>query len=139
MSRSLDCKLCGATVHNCNTDCVEVTCWDCILEVLKPLEEPQKKRQSSAQGFPRGWRFMKEFVHQNGTVYYKGVEQPSLKGSLEPTKIEAKVKKSKAQKAQDKADMLKRYNELKKELKKETRKTAIKKIESQLKKLQKAI
>ena len=41
--------------------------------------------------------------------------------------------------AQEKLDTMKRYAELKKELKKETRKTVIKKIESELKKLQKQI
>ena len=139
MGKSLDCKECGAKVNNCNADTIEVTCWDCIVEATKPFEEPQKKRQTAAKGFPRGWRFMKEFVHEDGKVYHKGVEQPNLKGTKSPTPIQVKDKKSKAQKAREKAEALTKYNELKKQLKKETRKIAIKKIETQLKKLQKAL
>ena len=34
---------------------------------------------------PRGWHFMAEFVDSEGNVYFKGIEQPELKGSLSPT------------------------------------------------------
>ena len=36
---------------------------------------------------PRGWHFMAEFVDSEGNVYFKGVEQPELKGTLSPTII----------------------------------------------------
>ena len=82
---------------------------------------------------------MKEFVHSDGTVYHRGIEQPQLKGTLDPTAIVVKPKKTKAQKAQEKAAVMKQYADLKKQLKKETRKTRIKSLESKLKKLQKQL
>jgi hypothetical protein len=139
MGKSLDCKECGARVTNCNADTIEVTCCYCVLEAIKPFEEPQKKRHTAAKGFPRGWRFMKEFVHQDGKVYHKGIEQPNLKGAKSPTPIQVKDKKSKTQKAREKAEALTKYNELKKQLKKETGEVAIKNIQTQLKKLKKAL
>jgi len=51
---------------------------------------------------PKGWRFMKVFVDSEGNVYNRGEEQPALKGTLEPTKIESKPKKSRFQKEQEK-------------------------------------
>jgi hypothetical protein len=127
-------------VNNVGDDAAAVTCWECVIEAQRAYDEPiVRKKFATAQGFPKGWRFMKEFVHADGTVFHRGVEQPKLKGTLEPTTIVVKPKKSKAQKAQEKADAMKRYSELKKQLKKETRKGAIKKIESELKRLQKQI
>jgi hypothetical protein len=62
---------------------VKVICWRCT---AKGLPTPTMVGKSNvATGFPRGWKFMKEFVHQNGSVYHKGEEQPSLRGTLEPT------------------------------------------------------
>lgn len=62
---------------------VKVICWKCT---SKGIPVPTNvSKSNSASGFPRGWKFMKEFVHQNGTVYHKGVEQQSLRGTLEPT------------------------------------------------------
>lgn len=140
MGRVLECKVCGTYVNNVGDDAAAVTCWECVIEAQRAYDEPiVRKKFATAQGFPKGWRFMKEFVHADGTVFHRGVEQPKLKGTLEPTTIVVKPKKSKAQKAQEKADAMKRYSELKKQLKKETRKGAIKKIESELKRLQKQI
>jgi len=137
--KSLDCRLCGALVTNVSDEAVSVTCWDCISEALRAEAGPRKQTRSAAEGYPKGWRFMKEFVHANGTVYHKGVEQPDLKGTLEATQIIAKPKKTKIQKAEEKAALLVEYNDLKKQLKKETRKTVIKRLQSRLKKLQKQI
>ena len=54
---------------------------------------------------PKGWKFMKEFVATDGTVYFKGVEQPSLKGTLPVTVIEPKPEKKKLTK-QEKEDAI---------------------------------
>jgi hypothetical protein len=62
-----------------------VLCSSCVQKVVDP---PQLKSTYKSKGFPRGWQFRKEFVHEDGTVYHKGVEQPNLKGTLAPTKIE---------------------------------------------------
>lgn len=139
MAKILECQICGGFTKVGSDDCVTVTCWECVIDVQQEFDTPTKKRQMTAQGFPKGWKFMKEFIHANGTVYHKGVEQLDLKGTLKATEIIAKPKKSKAQKAQEKADIMKRYTELKKDLKKETRKTVVRKIESELKRLQKQI
>ena len=62
---------------------IKVICWKCT---SKGVPAPNNiNKSNAASGFLRGWKFMKEFVHQNGTVYHKGVEQPSLHGTLEPT------------------------------------------------------
>ena len=54
-------------------------------------EKPKRVRT----GRPSGWHFMAEFVDKDGNVFHKGVEQPKLYGSLEPTKVKAKKKKMK--------------------------------------------
>ena len=41
---------------------------------------------------------MKEFVDKDGNVYYRGKEQPTLKGTLKPTVVEKKKKFSKKEK-----------------------------------------
>lgn len=142
MGKTLECIKCGIDVPNRSSNATAVICWQCVNESVRQLEQPVKIKKAPAQGFPKGWRFMKEFVHADGNVFHKGVEQPDLKGTLPATQITPKapkVKKSKAQKAKEKADVAKQYADLKKQLQKETRKTVIKKIESQLKKLQKHI
>jgi hypothetical protein len=137
--KTLQCKICGTDVHNCGTHATAVTCYRCVIELYwQPLDNLKKK----SIGFPKGWRFMKVFVHENGTVYHKGEEQPELKGTLEPTPIAVKEyvpKKSKAQKAKEKQEALEQLNKLKKDLKSEKRKTYQKKIETEIKKLQKLI
>lgn len=142
MGITLECMKCGVIMPNRSNGATAAICWQCVNEAMKEFDEPIKTKRAPAAGYPKGWRFMKEFVHVDGTVYFKGVEQPDLKGSLSPTTIQPKTpkaKKSKAQKAKEKADIAKQYADLKKQLQKETRKTAIRKIESQLKKLQKHI
>jgi len=138
MANSVECKTCGVLVHNVAKEASYAICWQCVAEDMVKMDPP-KLQKKATEGFPKGWRFMKEFVHNNGTVYFKGVEQPALKGTLEPTVIVVRVKKTKVQKAQEKQQIMAQYAELKKLLKKETRKTELKKIESRLKKLQKQL
>ena len=138
MGKSIQCETCGTLVHSVASEAEWVICWECIAEDMAK-SYPVKSQKKTAEGFPKGWRFMKEFVHGDGTVYHKGIEQPQLKGTLEPSVFTAKVKKTKAQKAQEKQDLMKQYAELKKLFKKESRKTELKKIESKLKKIQKQL
>ena len=78
---------------------VSFTCDKCtMVRVLKrtPLEEmvpSLKKKQTN--GRPAGWHFMNEFVDKDGSVFYKGKEQPELKGTLKPTKVKPRKKKKK--------------------------------------------
>tara|TARA_R110000803_G_scaffold77971_1_gene142940 strand:- start:711 stop:1130 length:420 start_codon:yes stop_codon:yes gene_type:complete len=113
-------------------------CSDCVKELWDPADAPKPKKPT---GFHRGWKFMKEFVHENGTVYHKGEEQPKLKGTLPPTpkKITEKDTRSKAQKARDKQEVFVGINKLKKQIKKEKRVTHRRKLETQLKKLTKQL
>ncbi len=67
-----------------------VLCSRCVQKVVEP---PEIKSRYKSKGFPRGWQFRKEFVHEDGTVYHKGVEQTKLKGTLPATKIDTSDKK----------------------------------------------
>ena len=113
-------------------------CAQCIIEQWDPNDLPKPKRPS---GFHRGWKFMNQFVHENGTVYHKGVEQPDLKGTLKPTprKETKKDTRSKSQKARDRQELLVKVSTLKKQIKKEKRVTYRRKLETQLKKLSKQL
>lgn len=44
------------------------------------------KVKSRSKTKPRRWAFMAEYVHSDGTVYHKGVEQPKLKGKKKASK-----------------------------------------------------
>lgn len=63
-----------------------VLCWKCTAMLLPP---PEEKKIS---GYPRGWKFMNEFVDKDGNVYHKGELQPELFGTLSPTEIKETVK-----------------------------------------------
>lgn len=95
----------------------------------------EKKRE----GYPRGWRFKALFVHADGTVYHKGIEQPDLKGTLPATEIVVKQKMSKKDKKQQEQNLLEEYHALKKKLKTEKRKTTKKKIEKRLTQISKLL
>jgi len=65
-------------------------CPKCVNKTVAP---PEIRGGYKSSGRIRGWQFMKEFVHKDGTVYHKGVEQPKLKGTLEPTRPKPEKKK----------------------------------------------
>lgn len=74
-----------------------VLCWKCTAMMLPP---PEEKKIS---GYPRGWKFMNEFVDKDGNVYHKGELQPELFGTLSPTEIkETKKQRKKKQTIDDK-------------------------------------
>jgi hypothetical protein len=68
---------------------------------------------------------MEEYVDSDGNVFHKGVEQPELKGTKEPTVIVEKQKLSKFErqkrreerKLKREARLAKRYKEIKQEAK----------------------
>ena len=113
----------------CNNFCfvgdsaTAVLCSSCV---QKHVEPPMQRGAANSSGRPRGWKFMKEFVAEDGTVFFKGVEQPSLKGTLPVTKIEPKEPKkkmSKQEKLERSAALGKEIGKLKAALFAETRKT----------------
>ena len=63
-----------------------VLCWKCTAMMLPP---PEEKKVS---GYPRGWKFMSEFVDKDGNVYHRGELQPELFGTLPPSEIKESVK-----------------------------------------------
>jgi len=135
---TIECKFCGLE-KQAPINVTGYTCWQCVIEQYWSPEDAPKKKSI---GYPKGWKFMNQFVHEDGTVYIKGAEQPELKGTLQPTPLtikEPRVKKSKAQKAQEKQEALAKLGKLKKELQKEIRATYRRKLETQIKKLQKQI
>ena len=135
---TVECQNCGAIQTNVPQGTIIKMCFDCVREFIHTtIDSP--KLAVKRTGYPKGWKFMKVFVYSDGTVYHKGVEQPTLKGTLDPTVIEPKIKKSKAQKAQEKQQALVELQKLKTALKKETRKTYAKKLESQIKRLQRQL
>lgn len=100
-----------------------VLCSKCVQQHVEP---PMQRGTANTSGRPRGWKFMKEFVAEDGTVFFKGIEQPSLKGTLPVTKIEPKEPKkkmSKQEKAVRSAELGKEIAKLKAALFAETRKT----------------
>lgn len=136
-THTLECRGCGALSEK-NIETTAYTCWECVMDMWDGSGLPKPKRPS---GFHRGWKFMKVFVHENGTVYHKGVEQPDLKGTLPatPKKETTKDTRTKTQKARDHQELLVEIAKLKKEIKKEKRVTYRRKLETQLKKLSKQL
>jgi len=119
---------------------IAVLCSSCVRNITAP---PEISKGYISKGRIRGWQFMKEFVHVDGTVFHKGVEQPKLKGTLPPTpKPEPKKKLSKQEKQTLKNKLAEQMvfirGELgKAKLKKDIRsnQSSLRKIERQLKKL----
>jgi len=102
--KSLECKTCGEVVENVDSKAVKVECSTCFM-VKVPFEESTYVYVPT--GRPRGWQWMAEFVDKDGTVFYKGKEQPKLKGTLPPTKVK-KTTKPKKRKTKDEA-LVERY------------------------------
>ena len=103
-NKELQCT-CGNMVQ-VDSDTVSVICWRCVQKRVpvdpKLLSSSIKKDASSIK--PRGWRFMKNFVDEDGTVYERGIENIELKGTLPKTDIVSlKVKqKEKSKKNKEK-------------------------------------
>lgn len=72
-----------------------VLCWKCTATLLPP---PEIKTPS---GYPRGWKFMAEFVDKDGNVYHKGELQENLFGTLPPSEIKKSEPKLKPKKKKE--------------------------------------
>jgi len=115
-----------------------VLCSRCVQKVVDP---PEIKSTYKSKGFPRGWQFRKEFVHEDGTVYHKGKEQPDLKGTLAPTKIEKvnKKKLSKKEKQELESQLLQQMVFVRGQIKKAKWKKDIRSNEVQLRKIERKL
>lgn len=125
-----DCSRCQTPMHNIGHNVVSAVCWECCIEVY--WGKPPAGRQKSDK--PPGWKFMKMYVHTDGTVYHKGIEQPQLKGTVEPTTIQPKNKKKKLTQ-QEKLDLNIAIAKLKAKLKKTNAAKDRKVIEKEIKTL----
>ena len=114
----MDCKITGEPVKNVNIDAKSVIGSRALMAKIDKMFPEKPKRVRT--GRPSGWHFMGEFVDKDGKVYHKGVEQPKLFGTLEPTKVKAKKKKMKRRTKEQ--ILLDRHSEKKAALKKEFQK-----------------
>ena len=99
---------------------VSAICWKCV---ARKIPAPQSRSQQPT-GFPRGWKFFKEFVHEDGKVYHKGVEQPELFGTLPVTEIkEVEPREKKKKETLDDKIQNEFYQKLKEKKKKNSNKS----------------
>lgn len=122
------CKQCGTLVHRVSATSEGVVCCMCVLRNMEKefptkVSEPVPPKEI---GFIAGWRFMNEFVHEDGRVFKKGVEVSELKGTLTPTDLSALKEKRKIKKAnkseKDQNKLVKEFTKKKKILKKKKKK-----------------
>ena len=136
--KHMECKVCGAMTE-VGEDTTAVTCYICVNSMTEPPHFNTKKKSDK----PPGWHFMKVYVHKDGVVYHKGVEQPDLKGTLPVTKIKKKKKQGKKLNKFQKKDMRNRLmvelHKLKKKQKKAKLKKDIKAINVSIRKLEREL
>jgi hypothetical protein len=115
-------------------DTVAVLCNMCT-QLTIPAPEPRRGHVS--KGRPRGWQFMQEFVDADGNVFHKGIEQPTLKGTLQPTEAKEPPKKlSRKEKEELKDKILQQIAFTRGEVKKAKFKKDIKSGNTKLRRLQ---
>jgi len=139
--KHMECRVCGDMV-TVSDSATSVLCHLCVNESYNKDFPYQPTQSYVPTGRPRGWAFMKEFVDKDGNVFYRGKEQPKLKGTLPSTIIQEKPKKpklSKAQRALQRVQQLSRLHALKKQLNKAKYKKDIRKITSEVKKIQRQL
>ena len=91
----LSCERCGRDVEVETENVTRVLCWECTTQLgaasATPTAVKIKSEHSVENGFPKGWHFMKRFVHADGRVFEKGEENVELKGKYKPTPVSKKV------------------------------------------------
>ena len=115
----MECKITGDPVRNVSVEATSVIGSRALLARMDKMFPEKERPQRVKTGRPAGWHWMAEFVDKDGTVYHRGKEQPKLKGTLPPTKIEPKVKTKRRTKEQILID---RHNKKKAALKKAVKK-----------------
>jgi len=116
--RWMECKKCG-DMSKVSQDTTAVTCPTCVQEGLYEQFGGPDVTLKKSSGRPRGWKWMAVFVDRDGTVYHKGIEQPDLKGTIEPSKIKDKDNRlTKKDKEKIKLEAGRRLFKLKKEYQK---------------------
>ena len=113
----MDCKVTGDPVANVSMEAVSVVGSRAVMGMVGMPKESKSSYRPT--GRPAGWHFMNEFVDKDGNVFHKGVEQPKLKGTLSPTKVEPKKKTKRRTKEEI---LIARHNKKKAALKKAVKK-----------------
>jgi len=133
------CSRCNKTPMKIDENSATGICWICVTRMV----DPPTFTTIVSSGRPRGWQFMHEFVDKDGNVFHKGEEQPKLKGTLSPTKPKesstTKKKVTKRERDRIKQEASAKMFDLKKKLVGTKTKAAKKKIEIEIKKLEKII
>ena len=91
----MDCKITGEPVRNVSMETKSVIGSKAVMSKIHKMFPETTKKSKPKTGRPAGWHWMAEFVDKDGNVFHKGKEQPKLKGTLPPTKVEPKKKKTK--------------------------------------------
>lgn len=111
----MECRVCGQMTQVAE-DAVSVVCPDCVREGMQEQFGGPNVQNNKPSGFHRGWRWMKEFVHADGRVFHKGIEQIELKGTLPPTKQKERLRLKSKQKEDLKRKASVHVHKLKKQL-----------------------
>jgi hypothetical protein len=97
--KEIDCKFhsrCGNTVA-VDVDCESVWCWKCVQDKvgIDPVQLARMthtvKEVKPKSEFPKGHHLFKQYVHSDGRVFEKGVENVALRGTLPPTEVKVSV------------------------------------------------
>ena len=113
----MECKICGQ-MTKCGEEATAITCSDCVNELMNNQFGGPENQTKGPTGFHRGWRWMKEFVHKDGRVFHRGIEQTKLKGKLPPTEIKERLRLKSKQKEDIKRKASVQVHKLKKQLEK---------------------
>lgn len=95
VTKELRCAQCSRSV-SVDDPVTAVICWECACKKV-PLARPVVKAEPEIKR-ARGWKFMAVYVDTEGNVFHKGIEQQALKGTLPPSVIAKKPKKSQFEK-----------------------------------------
>jgi len=83
---TLYCSKCGTKDEKCGYNAIGVICSKCVQAMVgPPASIVRANEQVNKIRKPRGWKFMKVFIDTEGNVFHRGIEQPDLKGTLDPT------------------------------------------------------
>jgi len=122
-----------------NQNTTATLCHKCVNKVTEP---PTFTARYTPTGRPKGWQWMSQFVDKDGAVYYKGKEQPALRGTLPVTVIDksSNVKRlTKRERETQRRDTASTIYSLKKKLAKAKFKKDKKPLEVQIRKLTRKI
>ena len=119
----MDCKITGEPVKNVSTDATSVIGSRAVMARIHKMFPEQNKPTYKPTGRPAGWHWMAEFVDKDGNVFHKGKEQPKLKGTLPPTKVKPKKRKTKRRTKEQ--ILIDRHNKKKEVLKKAKKKLSV--------------